>query len=264
MSSCPHCSPSCSRPLCFLTLSVLSILSSLFSDSHPSSRSLTHTHSYLLLYPLSSSSSPSPRRPACRACSTSSSYPPLGRCVPFLCFVDLLCSVLSLPCSSFDCSAFCIFAGLATSAWLSLSLLSIPPGCGVRVGLTRGDAVSLLRPPSISALSKTSKPAAAGLIEDEPEEALKAGALYAECAVVRMRVPPPPVSSSAGEKDEGKDGDEADLGGERAGRAVWEAYEAGLRGWEARAKARGEEKEEKSAGAASTGKTEGGEGTRTS
>ncbi|KAJ7172164.1 hypothetical protein C8R46DRAFT_992177, partial [Mycena filopes] len=89
----------------------------------------------------------------------------------------------------------------------------------------------------------------------EPEEALKPGALYAECAVVRLGVPTPllapaptaPTSnSSKGKGKEEKKGQEAgepempddgELGGEAGGRAVWEAYEVGLRGWEARAAA---------------------------
>ncbi|KAJ6459578.1 hypothetical protein C8R45DRAFT_843215 [Mycena sanguinolenta] len=94
---------------------------------------------------------------------------------------------------------------------------------------------------------------------EEPDEALKAGALYAECAVVRVPVPAPPLSPPApspgsaagGEKEKGRegkgerDGDAHDLGGERAGRAVWEAYEAGLRAWEARAAASAEGEKEK-------------------
>ncbi|KAF7362860.1 hypothetical protein MVEN_00635800 [Mycena venus] len=71
----------------------------------------------------------------------------------------------------------------------------------------------------------------------EPEEALKPGALYAECAVVRVDVPPPEKGK---EKDGAGDGDgivpedDGELGGERAGRAVWEAYERGLKAWEGR------------------------------
>ncbi|KAF7367621.1 hypothetical protein MSAN_00825600 [Mycena sanguinolenta] len=83
---------------------------------------------------------------------------------------------------------------------------------------------------------------------------------------------PPPSASPAVEKNgrgsgrKGEGGDEADLGGERAGRAVWEAYEAGLRGWEGRAKAvaasTSDAAKESASGAASTGKMEGGEGLR--
>ncbi|KAF7362865.1 putative oxidoreductase C19A8.06 [Mycena venus] len=89
----------------------------------------------------------------------------------------------------------------------------------------------------------------------EPEEALKPGALYTECAVVRVDVPPPgsdsdSAPSTSGEgaphagKGKAKDGagdeagivpeDDGELGGERAGRAVWEAYEQGLKAWEGR------------------------------
>ncbi|KAJ7183467.1 hypothetical protein C8R46DRAFT_1172939 [Mycena filopes] len=103
-------------------------------------------------------------------------------------------------------------------------------------------------------------------LDAEPEEALKPGALYAECAVVRLGVPTPPLapaptppstssstsSASAGDaKGKGKEEkkekgeqeqeqempDDGELGGEAGGRAVWEAYEVGLRGWEARAQA---------------------------
>ncbi|KAJ7617299.1 hypothetical protein FB45DRAFT_933846 [Roridomyces roridus] len=83
----------------------------------------------------------------------------------------------------------------------------------------------------------------------EPEELLKPGALYAECAVVRgLRVR---VDESAEEESEkgaakgkgkgkAKEGevemeipDDGELGGERAGRLVWEEYERALKKWEA-------------------------------
>ncbi|KAJ6468604.1 hypothetical protein C8R47DRAFT_1187951 [Mycena vitilis] len=89
-------------------------------------------------------------------------------------------------------------------------------------------------------------------VNAEPEEALKPGALYAECAVVKLGVPGPSASSVVADplpdsdKGKTKEGtterkdtteieipDDGELGGEAGGRAVWEAYEAGLRGWEA-------------------------------
>ncbi|KAJ7623864.1 hypothetical protein DFH06DRAFT_1104631 [Mycena polygramma] len=112
-------------------------------------------------------------------------------------------------------------------------------------------------------IAKSEKPTKADA-NAEPEEALKPGALYAECAVVRVGVPGPSSSSSApmptsdstaastglpdaqegdaNSKGKGKAAeatteielpDDGELGGEAGGRAVWEAYEAGLRGWEA-------------------------------
>ncbi|KAJ7468993.1 hypothetical protein FB451DRAFT_1255464 [Mycena latifolia] len=78
----------------------------------------------------------------------------------------------------------------------------------------------------------------------EPGELLKPGALYAECAVVRVRVStaaPETAKEGAGVTDgkpavEGEGEtlpDDGELGGERVGRVVWETYEAGLKLWEA-------------------------------
>ncbi|KAJ7504811.1 hypothetical protein B0H11DRAFT_1979462 [Mycena galericulata] len=94
---------------------------------------------------------------------------------------------------------------------------------------------------------KMTAPTKAG---EEPEEVLKPGALYAECAVVR--VPAITIagaaSTPASERDKkGKAAekagegegegetleDDGELGGERAGRLVWEGYEGALKGWEA-------------------------------
>jgi hypothetical protein len=95
-------------------------------------------------------------------------------------------------------------------------------------------------------LSKT--PKASADAKEEEDEALLPGALYAECAVVRTPAiaPPPPTTtaSSSSASSSGKEktaqtgvkqeeGDEVETDDERAGRLVWEAYEAGLRAWEA-------------------------------
>jgi hypothetical protein len=88
-------------------------------------------------------------------------------------------------------------------------------------------------------------------VTDMPEEVLKPGALYADCAVVRLRVPLPPsaVEQLASEKEQGRNGgkgknkstateevleipDDGELGGEVMGRLVWEAYEEALKDWE--------------------------------
>lgn len=93
-----------------------------------------------------------------------------------------------------------------------------------------------------------------------PEEVLKPGALYRECAVVQLNIPPPPSppseqpekqkksdekiksakSSTEGSKDkEVLDvPDDGEFGGERLGRMVWEWYEDRLKGWEAESKAK--------------------------
>jgi len=82
------------------------------------------------------------------------------------------------------------------------------------------------------------------------EEVLKPGALYRECAVVQLNVPPlaaselPPQAEKEQQKRKGKQTEtqeEADLnlpddgeyGGEAVGRAVWEWYEENLKKWEA-------------------------------
>ncbi|KAJ7195918.1 hypothetical protein GGX14DRAFT_526959 [Mycena pura] len=67
-----------------------------------------------------------------------------------------------------------------------------------------------------------------------PEELLKPGALYAECAVVRVQVPSrAPEADDADLAGETKIPDDGELGGEAMGRRVWEAYEAGLKAWNA-------------------------------
>jgi len=86
---------------------------------------------------------------------------------------------------------------------------------------------------------------------DMPEEVLKPGALYADCAAVRLRVPLPSSAMEQlateqeknNDKGKGKDKstareevleiqDDGELGGEMTGRLVWEAYEEALKGSE--------------------------------
>ena len=71
-----------------------------------------------------------------------------------------------------------------------------------------------------------------------PEEVLKPGALYAECAVVPLHIP---VTSRppADDKGQGKDSetrgppDDGELGGVALGTQVWDDYERELKAWEA-------------------------------
>ncbi|KAG1740821.1 uncharacterized protein EDB91DRAFT_1131628 [Suillus paluster] len=60
---------------------------------------------------------------------------------------------------------------------------------------------------------------------DNPEEVLKAGALYRECAVVNLRIPSP-ATADAEVPDDGE------LGGVHLGQAVWESFEGALKEWE--------------------------------
>ncbi|KAF8222065.1 hypothetical protein L208DRAFT_1413928 [Tricholoma matsutake] len=79
-------------------------------------------------------------------------------------------------------------------------------------------------------------------VTEMPEEVLKPGALYADCAVVQLRVPLPlPLSEKENlkNKDAGTgtgEGleieDDGEFGGEVMGRLVWEAYEEALKKWE--------------------------------
>jgi hypothetical protein len=72
-------------------------------------------------------------------------------------------------------------------------------------------------------------------------ELLKPGALYSDCAVVHLKMKPPEPRPSAKEKGKGSDvqdndelslPDDGELGGELAGRLVWEAFEEALKTWE--------------------------------
>ncbi|THH32442.1 hypothetical protein EUX98_g1714 [Antrodiella citrinella] len=84
-----------------------------------------------------------------------------------------------------------------------------------------------------------------------PEEVLKPGALYRECAVVNLRVPSLPHPPEKQEDQKAKDAkkkakkgkgkeeeeivvleDDGELGGESLGRMVWEWYETRLKDWE--------------------------------
>ena len=78
-----------------------------------------------------------------------------------------------------------------------------------------------------------------------PEEVLKPGALYRECAVVTLKVSVPeklalsadPKSSSSKGKEKAEEEvleipDDGEYGGEVAGRLVWESYEEALKVWE--------------------------------
>ncbi|RDX48591.1 hypothetical protein OH76DRAFT_1352105 [Lentinus brumalis] len=80
-----------------------------------------------------------------------------------------------------------------------------------------------------------------------PVEVLKPGALYRECAIVRLEVPRPPAPAPGTDEKKGEEPsaleDDGDFGGEIVGRAVWEWYEARLKEWEARDKERVEAEE---------------------
>jgi len=76
-------------------------------------------------------------------------------------------------------------------------------------------------------------PAVTTSTENAPEEILKAGALYRECAVVQVRIPTPDGTPS--ESEEEKDGampEDGELGGVHLGQSVWESFEVALKEWE--------------------------------
>ena len=75
-----------------------------------------------------------------------------------------------------------------------------------------------------------------------PEEVLKPGALYAECAVIPLHIPVisiPPAEDEGQSKDSEtrRDGslppDDGELGGVALGTQVWDDYERELKAWEA-------------------------------
>jgi hypothetical protein len=63
---------------------------------------------------------------------------------------------------------------------------------------------------------------------DAPEEVLKAGALYRECAVVNLRIPSPATADNA----DAEVPDDGEFGGVHLGQAVWESFEGALKEWE--------------------------------
>ncbi|KAH7929511.1 hypothetical protein BV22DRAFT_1043814 [Leucogyrophana mollusca] len=70
-----------------------------------------------------------------------------------------------------------------------------------------------------------------------PEEVLKAGALYRECAVVNLRVPAPgsPRQQQMNASEDSKEPplvDDGELGGVYLGQSVWESFEVALKEWE--------------------------------
>jgi hypothetical protein len=75
-----------------------------------------------------------------------------------------------------------------------------------------------------------------------PEEVLKPGALYAECAVVPVHIPVtsvPPVEDqdktqeNKDREDPGTRPDDGELGGVALGMQTWDDYERELKAWEA-------------------------------
>lgn len=72
---------------------------------------------------------------------------------------------------------------------------------------------------------------------DAPEEVLKAGALYRECAVVNLRIQSPATADAA----DAQVPDDGELGGVHLGQAVWEGLEGALKEWE-KVKPQGDEK----------------------
>ncbi len=80
-----------------------------------------------------------------------------------------------------------------------------------------------------------------------PEEVLKPGALYAECAVVPVHIPASSIPRAVGRSEEDKekkrsDGngdspqpDDGELGGVSLGMQVWDDYERELKVWDTEA-----------------------------
>ena len=69
--------------------------------------------------------------------------------------------------------------------------------------------------------------------ENAPEEVLKAGALYRECAVVQVRIPTPDgIPSGSEEQKDGPMPEDGELGGVHLGQSVWESFEVALKEWE--------------------------------
>ncbi|TRM70434.1 hypothetical protein BD626DRAFT_544786 [Schizophyllum amplum] len=121
------------------------------------------------------------------------------------------------------------------------------------------------------------EPGGAGKPIRTRQEVLKPGALYAECAVVPLAVDVPEEWLEDDKKDEEKSksadkgkgkgtdkgkstateetltlSDDGEYGGERAGRAVWEAFEAALKVWEASEEKKPEGEKKPTGGAAAS------------
>lgn len=116
---------------------------------------------------------------------------------------------------------------------------------------------ALFLPTPFKSLGTTVAAPATAPSSDLLDEVLKPGALYAECAVVNVKLTPPPiVDDSTDEAPDEKNGREAttgkgkgkkeetvddvpvmpedhDMGGVVVGTMVWEAYETSLKEWEA-------------------------------
>jgi hypothetical protein len=97
--------------------------------------------------------------------------------------------------------------------------------------------------------TRTNSTAPIAAANDLVEEVLKPGALYAECAVVRVNVPSLPADSNADEKSSRKGkakakedpqddrpimGEDGEMGGVAVGTMVWENFEVALKAWEAK------------------------------
>lgn len=119
------------------------------------------------------------------------------------------------------------------------------------------------------------------LIPDAFTEILKPGALYRECSVVTLRLPPLPLAAEEESSENDKNGerasqvkksqkkgkdetnmqeevldieDDGEYGGEKVGRLAWEWFEVHLKAWEAKEKEEEKEttKTEKSAATQAT------------
>lgn len=64
--------------------------------------------------------------------------------------------------------------------------------------------------------------------DDLPEEVLKPGALYRDCAVIRLNVRKPDIHPEEKETEK-RLIDDGEYGGEVLGRLVWENFEASLK-----------------------------------
>ncbi|KAH7883405.1 hypothetical protein F5I97DRAFT_1904799 [Phlebopus sp. FC_14] len=86
----------------------------------------------------------------------------------------------------------------------------------------------LFLPTPFKRLSQPSGSTKGPLDAAAPEEVLKAGALYRECAVVSLRMP----VLEGEDKGDVVMADDGELGGVRLGQSVWESFEVRLKEWE--------------------------------